>query len=86
MDTTKSLQRMIGLWYALKHGIVVLSESADRIELAVEETSPVIMDEVRKMMPRGKEVVFFRADHHEIEEVMKKLYDPFGIFRYCESK
>lgn len=83
METMKSLQRRIGVRYALQHRIVVLSESEDRIELAMEETSPVILDEVKRMMPDGKEVLFFRADHHEIEEVMKKLYNPVGISRYC---
>jgi hypothetical protein len=77
------LQRRIGMRYALLHRIVVLGETMDRIELAIEEASPVMMDEIRKMMPRGKAVVFYRVDPHEIEAAMKKLYDPFGLSRYC---
>jgi hypothetical protein len=77
------LQKRIGVKYALQHRIIVLSESAERIEMVIEGTSPVIMDEIRKMIPRGKEAVFFRADPREIEAAITKLYDPYGLSRYC---
>jgi len=76
------LQRLIGLRYAVQHRIVVLSETSDRIELAMGETSPVVMDEIRKAMPQKKEVVFFKADPGELERTMKRLYDPFSLSRY----
>ena len=76
------LQRLIGLRYAVQHRIVVLSEISDRIELAMGDTSLVMMDEIRKAMPQKKEVVFFKADPGELEAAMKRLYEPFSLSRY----
>lgn len=76
------LQRLIGLKYAVQHRIVVLSETSDRVELAMEDTSLVMMDEIRKAMPLKKEVVFYKADQGELETAMKRLYDPFSLSRY----
>ena len=76
------LQRLIGLRYAVQHRIVVLSETSDRIEMAMGDTSLVMMDEIRKAMPQKKEVVFFKADPGELEAAMKRLYEPFSLSRY----
>ena len=76
------LQRLIGLRYAVQHRIVVLSEISDRIELAMGDTSLVMMDEIRKAMPHKKEIVFFKADPGELEAAMKRLYEPFSLSRY----
>jgi hypothetical protein len=76
------LQRLIGLRYAVQHRIVVLSETSDRMELAVGEASPVMMDEIRKALPPKKEIVFFKADPGDLERTMKRLYDPFSLSRY----
>ena len=76
------LQRLIGLRYAVQHRIVVLSEISDRIELAMGDTSLVMMDEIRKAMPQKKEVVFFKADPGELEAAMNRLYEPFSLSRY----
>jgi len=76
------LQRLIGLRYAVQHRIVVLSETSDRIEMAIGDTSLGMMDEIRKAMPQKKAVVFFKADPGELETAMKRLYDPFSLSRY----
>lgn len=81
--TSLVLQKKIGVRYTAHHRIVVLSDSAERVTMAVEEISPVVVDEIRRTVPRGKEVVFFKADPREIEAALKKLYDPFGMNRYC---
>ncbi len=76
------LQRLIGLRYAVQHRIVVLGETSDSVELAMGDTSLVMMDEIRKAMPQKKEIVFFKADQGELETAMKRLYDPFSLSRY----
>ena len=76
------LQRLIGLRYVVQHRIVILSEISDRIELAMGDTSLVMMDEIRKAMPQKKEVVFLKADPGELEAAMKRLYEPFSLSRY----
>ncbi len=75
------LQRQIGMRSTAHHRIVVLSDSAERIAAAMEEVSPVVVDEIRTTVPKGKEEVFSKADSREIEAVMKKLHDPCGMNR-----
>jgi hypothetical protein len=66
-----SLQRAIGKAYAQKHQIVVLEDHVTGIRLALAEPDPLVMDEIIRAFPSGKNVEFCLADRFEIDGCLK---------------
>jgi len=67
------LQRAIGKAYAQKHQIVVLENSATGTKLALAEPDPLVMDELRRAFPAGKNIEFCLADRFEVAEFLKEI-------------
>jgi MshEN domain len=68
-----SLQRAIGKAYAQRHQIVVLEENVTGIKLALAEPDPLVMDELRRAFPSGKNVEFCLADRFEVVNCLKRI-------------
>ena len=75
-----SLQRIIGEDYALRHKIIVLKNEPQQFEIAMKEPSIPVMDDLRKALPRGKQVLLRLASHDEIEVFFTNVYDPFYYY------
>ena len=76
------LQKVVGEKYAEKHKIVVLENSAERVKLALAEPTVFIMDEIKRILPRGKKIEFYVANPDEVLSCLKKHYDPFSISNF----
>lgn len=72
-----TLQKAIGEQYALRNRIVVLSNSPQKVGVAIAEPHISIFEYLEKAMPRGKYILFCLARASEIEYCLDDAYDPF---------
>lgn len=71
------LQKTIGERYAMRHHIVVLSNTPEKLTVAISEPHLSVFDYLEKAMPKGKYISFCLARVREIEHSLDKLYDPY---------
>jgi hypothetical protein len=79
---SSSLQKAIGEQYALKNRIVVLSNTNDKLTVAIAEPHLSIFEYLEKAMPKGKHILFCQAKASEIEKCLNIKYDPFHMVLY----
>lgn len=77
-----SLQKAIGEQYALKNRIVVMSNTNDKLTIAIAEPHLSIFEYLEKAMPKGKHILFCQAKASEIEKCLNIKYDPFHMVLY----
>lgn len=63
-----ALQKVIGEKYAFRHRIVVLSDDADHVKVALAEPHLEVFGYLEKAMPKGKHIMFYLAKESEIED------------------
>lgn len=73
-----TLQKAIGEQYALRNRIVVLSNSPEKVGVAIAEPHISIFEHLEKAMPKGKYILFCLARSSEIENCLDDAYDPFS--------
>jgi hypothetical protein len=76
------LQKAIGEKYALKNRLVVLSNSPQKVGVAMAEPHLSVFEHLEKAMPRGKYILFCIARASEIETCLDIAYDPFNHLPY----
>jgi len=79
---TPSLQKAVGEKYAQKHKIVVLEDSPTRVKIALAEPTHYILEEIQKSLHLGKRAEFFLANPYEVENTLRKKFDPFSLTKY----
>lgn len=74
-----NLQGILGEKYCAVHRIVVLADTPAEIKVAVPEGSLMIVDEIRKALPRQKRIDLYIGDQLEIEWVFARGYDLYEL-------
>jgi len=74
-----SLQKAVGERYALRNRIIVLSDSADDVAVAMAEPHLSVIAHLEKAMPRGKYIMFRLARASEINFCLQIAYG-YGSF------
>jgi len=69
-----TLQKAVGERYALRNRIIVLSDGADDVAVAIAEPHLSVFDQLEKAMPRGKYILFHIARAAEIESCLQSAY------------
>ena len=77
-----SLQKLVGEQYAATHRIVVFKNMADKIKVALAEPTKYLMDEIRKVVPRGRKVEFYLAGPDEVRSCFRNHPNPFSLTHY----
>ncbi len=77
-QVSSSLQEVIGTRYALKNQIVVLSNSAKKVHVAMAEPRLLILENLEKSIPHGKCITFSIARCSEIEDCLNEWYFMYG--------
>ena len=77
-----TMQKAIGEQYALKNRLVVLSNSPQKVGVAMAEPHLSIFEHLEKAMPKGKYILFCIARSSEIETCLDAAYDPFNHLTY----
>ena len=77
-----TMQKAIGEKYALKNRLVVLSNSTQKVGVAMAEPHLSVFEHLEKAMPRGKYILFCIARASEIETCLDTAYDPFNHLPY----
>jgi hypothetical protein len=77
-----TMQKAIGEQYALKNRLVVLSNSPQKVGVAMAEPYLSIFEHLEKAMPKGKYILFCIARASEIETCLDVAYDPFNHIPY----
>jgi hypothetical protein len=77
-----TLQKAIGEQYALRHRIVVLEDTPQRVVVALAEPHLFVFEELERGLPSGKLILFCIARSSEIENCLDSKYDPFSRSRY----
>ena len=72
-----TLQKVIGEQYALRNRIVVLSNSPQKVGVAIAEPHLSIFEYLEKAMPKDKYILFCLARASEIENCLDDAYDPY---------
>ncbi len=70
---------VIGEKYCNAHNMVVLEDSADQITIALAKDSLMCLDEVRKVLPREKNINAKIVEKEEILRLFRKIYDLFDV-------
>ncbi len=78
----ETLQKAIGEQYALRHRIVVLEDSPQKVVVALAEPHLFVFEELERGLPSGKQILFCIAKSSEIENCLDARYDPFSRARY----
>ncbi len=68
-----ALQKAVGKAYAQKNQIVVLEDYSAWIKLALAEPDPLVMDELRRVIPSRRRVEFYLADHVEVDYCLREV-------------
>ncbi|HRR41524.1 MAG TPA: hypothetical protein P5244_09870 [Syntrophales bacterium] len=67
------MQQVIGERYAMEQKIIVLDNNPQEIKLVMAEPSNVIMEELKKVLPKGKKVEYYIATHDEIDNCLRAM-------------
>ena len=68
-----SLQDVLGKRFIFEHQVLVLKNDGEKIEIALGEPTPSLMQKIRKLIPPDQEIIFYLAHPLEIESVHNLL-------------
>jgi hypothetical protein len=79
---SRTLQKAIGEEYALENRIVVLSNSARKLTVAIADPHLSVFEYLEKATPKEKHIVFCIAKSSEIEKCLDTVYDYYRYVRH----
>ncbi len=74
-EVSMELQQIIGEKYCFQHRIVILEDSSDALTVALSVKSFPCIDEIQKLMPKGKKLHITILDQDDIQSLFVRLYD-----------
>lgn len=75
----RHLQEILGEKYCTANRIIVLLDTPSELRVALPERSLPCVDEIRKILPRGKSIEPCFADEIDIEWVFMRGYDLYSL-------
>jgi hypothetical protein len=78
-EPSSHLQSVIGEQYAKEHRIIAVEIGTKIIKLVLAEPSLLLMEELQRAVPFGKEIEFYLASHSMVDECFLKMADSFSF-------
>ena len=76
---TSGMQKVIGERYCSNHKLIVLDNSEDEIKILLAKENVLCIDELMKVLPKGKRINAMLIDKDEILRIFTRIYDFFGM-------